>query len=325
MLKSLVIRRAFAMIDTVLLVCAIAAGIVVMRGVLDEARNPLSGRPAASAAGTDSARLLASVKARSDYEGIAKSHLFGSAGDVPSAADTAPPPPPPPSTAVEETKLNLALLGTASVTPTDPTASATIENKDTRVVDVYGPGSEIVPEVTLTEVHPREVIIMNKGAKEVLRMEEDEEPLAAPGSGSPAGVTPPPSRTASSKPTTASKLQTSKASNAAQAPERFSLKKNDFIKQLYVDYSDMVTKLKPEYYRDETGKVAGITASNLQDIPLASTLDLRNGDVLHSINGEVIDNEAKIIELVNRYRDSTTFRIEILRDGERLTRTYQLE
>ena len=57
---------------------------------------------------------------------------------------------------------------------------------------------------------------------------------------------------------------------------------------------------------------------------LAQTLDLKDGDVLQSINGEPIDSEEAIIRIINKNRDMSTFRIGILRDGQQITRTYQM-
>jgi type II secretory pathway component PulC len=313
MLRGLVIRRVFAVLDLALCISVLAACGIVLHGVCREARNPFADNPIEVASLEEPGSLLHDVGARADYDRIVKSRIFGPAGDEPSAPDAAPPPPPP-TEEVQETKLNLSLRGTVTAGATDPLASATIENKDTRTVDVYGLGSEIVPEVLLAEVRQREVIISNKGKKEVLRMEEAETPQALAAASS-AGR--PPSRSAPSS--------TNKPRAPSEPPQRFSLNKNEFIKQLYVNYADLVTKIKPEYYYDSTGKVAGVTASNLKDIPLAGTLDMRDGDVLQTINGERIDSEEKIIELINRNRDTKTFRIGILRDGRPLTRVYQLE
>ncbi len=303
MIQGLVIRRVFVVVDLVLagLVLSVA-GLVVMK-VFEEASNPFARNVAQVASVGHPGNVLHDVASRAEYDRILESHIFGPVGDETSASQE-PPPPPPPTEAMEETKLNLVLRGTVATHSLDPLASATIENKDTKQTQVYGLSAEIVAEVFLEEVYPREVIILNKGKKEVLRMDEEEE-LS----------------------TLAKKPPFSRSSRPAPAgpPERFTLNQHEFIQQLYVNYADLVTKVKPRMYRDENGDIAGITASNLEDIPLAKTLDLHDGDVLQTINNEKIDSEEKIIKLINKNRDTKTFRIGILRNGRPLVRTYRLE
>ncbi|HOZ44981.1 MAG TPA: type II secretion system protein N [Candidatus Hydrogenedentes bacterium] len=303
MLKGLVIRRVFTLIDFLLVVGVLVAGGAVVRKALEEMPNPYAESPMGLDSSVDVAAVLHNVQSRDQYEGIIRSRIFGPAGDEVHEPEVEAPPPEPAQTDVEETTLNLSLRGTVSTSPKDPLASATIENKDTREIHVHGLGDAIVENVLLEEVYARKVIILNNGKKEVLRMDEEEDTQLA--SASPAAST--------VRPTTSS------------APDRFSLNKNDFVRQLYVNYADLITKVQPRMERDENGNVLGITATNLEEIPLAETLDLKDGDVLQTINNERIDSEQKIIQLINRYRDSSVFRIGILRDGQPVERTYRLE
>jgi len=306
MLQGLVIRRLFIGVDLVLIGAVLAVAGLVVHALFEEASNPLAQPPPALARADDAVRVLRDVGARADYDRILDSKLFGPAGDAIDRSKPPPPPPPPPSPDIEETKLNLELRGTLATYPLDPLASATIRNKDTRSEGVYGLGDEVVPEVTLAKVFPREVLINNRGREERLSMDEDDLGGA---------LTPPP----------ATRAHLARASAASEGNERFSLNKNEFIRELYVNYADLVTKVQPEMYRDASGAIAGITAKNIEEIPLAKTLDLRNGDVLQAINNERIDSQEKILHLINKHRDQTSFRIRILRGGQVVTRTYQLE
>lgn len=305
MLQGLAIRRFFAVLDAMLVLLALGAGCLVVMGVFSGAPAFYAGPVAEAATEDETPSMLADVLERREYDRILKSRLFGPAGDkqeeaLPKPVETSNEP-------MEETKLNLSLRGTVAIRPTDPLASATIENKDTREVRVYGLGHTIVEGVTLKEVYPREVVIANRGKDEVLRMDEDkgkESPLLAKNTApAPRGDTGIVKQT---------------------APDRFDLDKNEFVRQLYVNYPELIEKVQPRLYYDESGKVAGLTASNIQDIPLAQTLDLKDGDVLQSINGEPIDSEEAIIRIINKNRDMSTFRIGILRDGQQITRTYQM-
>jgi type II secretory pathway component PulC len=226
--------------------------------------------------------------------------MFGSAGRAKQEEQAAPAP------AIEETELHLKLLGTAATTPKDPFASATIMNvDDNSSIRVYGVGQAVVDQVTLEEIHQRRVVLFNKikNRRETLRTEEDKAVVAQ-----------------------VAAVQPGKAPSApAPPPNHVSVKKTELVQDLFMNYNEIVTQIKPEIYKDSSGKVAGITASNLESLPLAAKLNVKNGDVLQSVNGDMIDSEAKIMELINKYRNATSVNIGLLRDGRPITINYRLE
>jgi type II secretory pathway component PulC len=105
-------------------------------------------------------------------------------------------------------------------------------------------------------------------------------------------------------------------------PQEVELDKNAFAEELLTNYADLVTKVKPELYRDASGKVAGITAADIAEVPLAKQLGLENGDVLQTVNNEKIDSEQKVMEMVQKYQDAGSFRIGIMRNGKQKIITY---
>jgi general secretion pathway protein C len=245
--------------------------------------------------------VLAQVKPRGDYDVIVSSGIFGAAGTQVQEAL----PPPPPQEEVK-TPLKLKLCGTSATNPHDLFASAIILNEEKNQVGTFCVGQEVVEQVTLEEVYQRKVILMNKklNRREVLQSEEDDK---SPSSAAPAAD--------------ASGPKFSAGSNA----NRVTLKKKELVKELMTNYTDLITQVKPELQKDDQNNVIGITASNLESIPLAQKLGVKDGDVLQTINNEKIDSEAKIVELVNKYRDSSTFRIGLMRDGKPVVVTYKLE
>jgi len=248
---------------------------------------------------------LAQIRPRTEYDRIVASSLFGPAGQTKRNEGGAELAPSPEET---ETQLRLKLCGTAATSPRDLYASAVILNEDDNSMRTYGLGQAVVPNVTLEEVYQRKVVLFNgeKNRREILRSEEI--PQEA-GKGGP-GATP------ASSPTPVA---------AAPSGNRISVKKQELVNDLLANYTDIATQIKPEMYRDANGNVAGITASNLESIAIAKKLGVKNGDVLQTVNNEAIDSEQKIGELVNKYRNSNTFRIGILRGGKPMVITYKLE
>ncbi len=106
---------------------------------------------------------------------------------------------------------------------------------------------------------------------------------------------------------------------------QITLNREEFLQELYENYAELVTTIRPEYYRDASGNVVGLTAQNISQVPMAQKLGLQDGDVLQSINNEQIDSEQKVMELFQRYRSASAFRIGILRNGKPMVIAYRLE
>jgi general secretion pathway protein C len=302
MVRGLLIRQAFILLDL-----ALAAGIVVAAASVGYKllEGPVETEPGSASAVElgDLAQPLQDIPPRSAYDRVVASGLFGDAGREaqPVAVEE---PPPEAEGEIEDTELNLRLAGTVALSPTDPFASAFIENLDQRGSAMgYALGQEVVEKVRLEEVYPREVFLLNErhtpAKRQRLRMDD---PAVAP---------PPGSKVPAPGP-------------VASSTNRVDLNRQEFVQELYTNYADLVTKVRPEMYRDASGKIAGVTAENISQVPLAGKLGLQDGDVLQTVNNEMIDSEQKILEMVQKYQNSGSFRIGILRNGQPQVITYNL-
>jgi len=314
MLRGLVIRRVFMAIELAVVILVLVAGGMVVRALLAPSASETEG--SATANPPEEARaLLPEAGDKAQYASIVNSGLFGEAGKTAQNEPAPPAPKPEPEPAEEqETELRLKLWGTAATVPKDPLASAIIENEEDGSVRTFFIGQEVVVQVTLEEVHQRKVYLFNArlNRREVLYTEAEKEKTRV------ASVA-----TARS---TSMRLPARPAPPRPAVPDsRVTINRQEFIQELFVNYADLVTKIKPEMYRDETGKVVGITASNIESLPLAQMLDLKEGDVLQTVNNEMIDSEEKVLQLVNKYRNSNVFRVGILRGGSPRVITYRLD
>ena len=300
MLPGLVIRQTFLAIDWLLVVLFLVGASFVVMSVLDlGGSEEEDGVVPAADLEAPGVGVLAEVKPRGEYDVIVNSGLFGQAGK------DKPPAPAPVEQKVEESSLPLRLTGTSATTPKDIYATAVILNEKENTLKTYAVGQQVMPqpEVTLEEIYPRKVILFNKdkNRREVLRTDDEKARMQT------ASAEPHPSPTPTGPSTT------------------ITVSKSEVVQELFMNYADIVTQIKPEMHRDASGKIAGITASNLGSLPLAKKLDMQDGDVLQSVNNEKIDSEQKVIELVNKYRNSNMVRIGLLRDGKPITRTYRLK
>jgi type II secretory pathway component PulC len=321
MVSGLIIRKTFIVIDL-----ALAALVVVVVGLVAmEMTRVIPGPDAVLAAqgNTDepTAQPLPQVADRAAYASLRQSGLFGEAGKWDPKA--IPPPAPvvpeekPPEPDVSETTLNLRLMGTIALGSGSKFSTAFIENLDANDRGRgYFIGDQVMENVTLEEVLSREVIVLNKRfdppKRERLKMDEAESTPGATASASPKSAAPAPG----SAPGSASDPSSS---------DRVNLKRDEIVQELYKNYSDLVTNLKPEMARDDKGNVIGITAPNIGQVPMAQKLGLKDNDILQTVNNEQIDSEQKIIEMVQKYQTANSFRIGIMRDGKPKVITYRLD
>ncbi len=303
MVRGLAIRRFFILLDLALAAAAVAmGGILVMRFLHPvQAALPQEERsePPADAGGM----RLPEVGPLASYDVITKYGLFGDAGRF----DPSKAPPPPPVQAVQEdlpdTDLNLRLMGTIALSKDDLFASAFIQDLDRRGnPESFLLGEEVVDKVVLAEVHKRQVILLNKRktppVQERLRMDDGESFASAP------KVKPP-------------------SSTSTRSTQRVQLSKAEITDELVNNYSELL-KIKPVIKRDARGNVTGVTAANIGRYPLAKKLGLQDGDILQTVNNERIDSQAKIMELIQKHQNASSFRIGILRNGKPRIITYNL-
>ena len=227
-----------------------------------------------------------------------------------------------------ETELPLRLSGTIALSSSDPDASAFIEQTSRRDGPIgYFIGDEIMPQVSLVQVSPRSVVILNGTypggpRRETLTMDDDEDE-GGPGSG-PDG----PAQLASRMPPHAVPAPPPGRPGRPGGPpgrdgERV-LNLQEFAKDLNEHYEDLIT-LRPKEAKDAQGNVVGLTTDNISQHPMAAKLGFQDGDVLQTINGERILNEQQVMEVIQKYSNARAFRIGILRDGRPMTIPYRLE
>ena len=318
MLQGLAIRQVFMLLDGILVVLMLAGMSYVAFFAFKPSGNT---KQALAITPTATSTPLATVKPRSEYEALVSSGLFGAAGSSNLAAAATP-------LEVEEadTELHLTLKGTSATFPKDIFANAIIENKDSGITDTYQVSESVSNDATLEEVYPAKVVLFNHRTqrKEVLRIDDANQVGGATATMASAvsgrkGMPPQPQNAGPNR-----KPNQGPAKNAARGPA-ISVPKQQLVEQVLANPSEVLTKLQPEIARDASGNPTGLTAKNIDSLPIAKTLGLQNGDVLQSVNGEMIDSVSKIAEIAGKYGNSANLNITVLRNGKPITMTYNLE
>ena len=116
---------------------------------------------------------------------------------------------------------------------------------------------------------------------------------------------------------------------APVAPQRaanlIEFKRDELAQKLMDNYEDIASKVDVRVKEDDQGNVIGLTASNLSGIPLAQELQLQDNDVLTSINNEKIESVEAVYDVIEKYRNASTFRLGLMRDGRPMYLTYRLQ
>lgn len=82
------------------------------------------------------------------------------------------------------------------------------------------------------------------------------------------------------------------------------------------DYMGLVVKHQPRIARDDQGNALGLTASDINKIPGAGQLGFQNGDIVQSINGINLTNEAQLFGLVSQLQGAKELNIKVNRGGK---------
>ncbi len=319
MVQSLEIKRLFSLIHIVLVLSIITALIFFLYVIYTY--NPVQKIAKKT---NDSYKAdeiiqnsLVNVDGQSLYAKLLNSGLFGNAGkwsedDVPKKEEVKEPPPQ--EDTLEDTQLNLKLIGTIALSPKDRFSSAFIEISDKRITTAFAVGQEVIEQVFLEEVYPKEVILLNKKTnppkRERLKLEDKSlELLQVKSANAP------------------KQQETPNQKSAEPKSKQIDLNRDEIVQDFFASYADLVTRVKPELYKDAEGKVIGITAKNISDIPIAVKLGFKDGDVLTAVNDEVIDSEEKIIDLIKKYSDVTlpAVKVSILRNGNPMEVIYRIQ
>lgn len=319
MVQSLEIKRLFSLIHTILFLSIITALIIFFYVIYTY--NPAQKVTRKVNEVSDSEEtvpnVLMNVDTQNLFKKIVESGLFGNAGrwteeEVPKKEEV--PKEPPPQSTLEDTQLNLKLIGTIALAPKDRFASAFIENSEKRITAAFAVGQEVVEQVFLEEVYPKEVILLNKKVnpprKERLKLEDKSLELLK-------------TKTNETHP----KLEDKPSKTSEPELKQVDLKRDEIVQDFFASYADLVTRVKPELYKDTEGKVVGITAKNISEIPIAVKLGFKDGDVLTAVNDDVIDSEEKIVDLIKKYSDVTlpAVKVSILRNGNPMEIVYKIE
>ncbi len=182
-------------------------------------------------------------------------------------------------------------------------------NGQTEVVKV---GELIGGQAEVLEIQRGTVTILNNGRREILTMDEEDAVASAPKR---QHLRPEPVARSEAPPSSDIDVR-------EVAPNTFEIAKDEF-ENLTKDLGPLLTQARvvPNF---NSGKIDGYKIFAIKPESVYSKIGLQNGDVIQSINGVAIDSPEKALQLFQTLRTERNFTINLNRDSNPMSFTYNL-
>ena len=81
------------------------------------------------------------------------------------------------------------------------------------------------------------------------------------------------------------------------------------------EHMALMIKHQPRIIYDKAGKAVGLTADDIASVPGAGRVGLQNGDIIRSVNGIALTNEAQVLGLVTQLQGVKQLDLAVQRNG----------
>lgn len=234
-----------------------------------------------------------------------------------------------------DTSLAIGLSGTM-VSDTPSWSIAILHNPSTNKTEFARHGSKILNQAEVVRIQRNRVFIDRGGAIECLRpasvREAAQQRQQQASSDAAAAPEPAPTGRRGRTPQeeqAAEAPAASAADNIRQGVSRtgansYSIQRST-LNEVLQDQDmlrDQAPRVQP-HYRD--GRPNGFRLNGLSSDSIFSAIGIRNGDVIHSVNGQVVDSPQRAMELYRSLMTSSRVEMTIERRGQQETLTYQIQ
>lgn len=206
---------------------------------------------------------------------------------------------------VEEPLILVKLIGTVAGNPFY--SYAIIEDPFQRTHKIFKLNDIIAPNIKLLEIHRNRITISRNGKTEEIELGA-QETAAQPRTPTPPRPGPPPSSPVSEA--------------APPSPSTFVVDRES-VDAATQDMNKLLTqaRLVPNF----TGGVAdGFRIFSIVPDSLFEKAGLRNGDIIHSINGVELKDPEKAFQIYQLLKDSDRFVLDLVRAGQNLSLNYEV-
>lgn len=206
---------------------------------------------------------------------------------------------------------------------------AVFQNPTTKKTEFARIGSPLLAQAEVTEIYRSRVMIRRNGRIECIRPASVRQAAAARNQSRPAPSAPAaPSTVRPGTPSTVnpnvSPDELARTAVRRTGNNEYSVDRNaiDSVLANPTALREQAPSVSP-YYRD--GKAAGFRLNGVRAGSVFSSLGIRNGDVIQSVNGQAMDSPQRAMELYNGLRSAGKIELVIERGGRQQTVTYNVQ
>jgi general secretion pathway protein C len=242
-----------------------------------------------------------------DYAIIAKRNIFNASPP----GDTPPPPPTPspvPPKGIEKTELELRLVGT--VVEADDRRYAIIEDLKQRGIQALYQVGDAIQTALIAEIQPKCVVLDEGGQYESLCFPQQDAEDGQEGGSSPAAVPP-------------SSSQEGDDGSGIVRLDNATWRVSRETMEQFANLGALSSQARVMPYLVQ-GEPQGFRLTRLQQDSVLQKIGLRNGDVLHKVNGLSITSPDDALRAYQMLQQEGTVRLEILRSNRPTTLTYEI-
>jgi|SRR5271168_146237 general secretion pathway protein C len=222
------------------------------------------------------------------------------------------PPPEEHAPVVEEIDLHLDLIGVSTTTSGKP-PYAIISNRMGEQ-NVYSLGEMIPDAGKLVEVDPDRVFIDHNGTRVALNLPKNVMPGPVEGV---QPIAPPPVDDTASDAEPYDPNVEDLGDNHYRIPR-------DSLDHSVNNLSELLTQIRA-IPNIQNGRTNGFALSEIEPGSVFDEMGLEEGDVLSSVNGQPMTDPAMAMQMMSQLRNASQISIQVLRDGQPTTLTYQIQ
>ncbi|MCK5862718.1 MAG: thermonuclease family protein [Candidatus Hydrogenedentes bacterium] len=86
-----------------------------------------------------------------------------------------------------------------------------------------------------------------------------------------------------------------------------------------IDPMALMGRHQPHIAKDASGKILGLTATDISQIPGAALFGFQNNDIINSVNGMAVESIPQIMENASKFDGVKNFDVVVIRNGQRIT------
>lgn len=220
---------------------------------------------------------------------------------------------------VEKIDLHLTLIGVSTSSAGKPPFAIIADRSGQQ--NVYRLGATVPNAGKLVEVAKTRVLIDHNGKRVAIDLPKDE----LPGPVQSAQPLPPPATDDSEEATADSTSDEEPFDPNVEAlgDNRYKIPR-ETVDHSVGNLSQLLTQMRA-IPNIQNGRTNGFALSEIEPGSVFDEMGFEEGDVLRSINGQPLTDPSQAMSMMNALRNASQITVQVLRDGELVTLTYQIQ